>query len=95
MADVVHNPDQHRFEIVEDGGTSELVYRRHDGQLVIVHTGVPEQFEGHGYASQLVEAALQMARDEHLSVRPDCPYAKSWIEKHPDEVSDLTIDPVG
>jgi predicted GNAT family acetyltransferase len=94
MPDVVDNPAQSRLEIVEDAGISVLEYRKINTQLAIIHTGVPKQFEGRGYAGQLVQAAIDMARAEGLSVVPYCPYAKSWIEKHPEAVEGLTIDPI-
>ena len=55
---------------------------------------MPPQFAGQGYGAALVQAAIQLARDESLSIAPYCPYAKAWIEKHPDAVEGVTIDPV-
>ena len=93
MPDVVDNPAQSRLEIVEDTGVAVLQYRRlGDDRLDLVHTGVPEQFEGRGYGSALVKAALQMARDENLTIIPTCPYARGWIEKHPEAVQGITIE---
>jgi predicted GNAT family acetyltransferase len=91
MPDVVDNPTESRFEIVEDAGTSVLEYRIVRDRLSLIHTGVPSQFEGRGYASALVEAAVQKARDENLTVVPYCPYARSWIEKHPDAVEGVDV----
>ena len=91
MPDVVDNPTESRFEIVEDAGLSVLEYRIVRDRLSLIHTGVPSQFEGRGYASALVEAAVQKARDENLTVVPYCPYARSWIEKHPDAVKGVDV----
>ncbi len=94
MPDVVDNPDKSRLEIVEDTGISVLEYRRLGNELALIHTGVPKQFEGQGYAAALVQAAIQLARDENLNIAPYCPYAKAWIEKHPEAVEGVTIDPI-
>jgi predicted GNAT family acetyltransferase len=91
MPDVVDNATESRFEIVEDAGISVLEYRIVRDRLSLIHTGVPSQFEGRGYASALVEAAVQKARDENLTVVPYCPYARSWIEKHPDAVEGVDV----
>jgi uncharacterized protein len=94
MPDVVDNPAQSRLEIVEDTGIAVLEYRRLGTELALIHTGVPKQFEGKGYGAALVQAAIQLARDENLSIAPYCPYAKAWIENHPDAVEGVTIDPI-
>ena len=95
MAEVVDNPGQHRFEIVEDVGIAVLEYRRTADQLVLVHTGVPKDLEGNGFGGALVRAAVDAARAEGLAMVPQCPYAKAWIEKHPDAVEGITVVPVG
>jgi predicted GNAT family acetyltransferase len=94
MPDVVDNRAQSRLEIVEETGIAVLEYRRLGSQLALIHTGVPKQFEGQGYGGDLVEASIRLARDENLSVVPYCPYARAWIEKHPDAVEGVTIEPV-
>lgn len=94
MPDVVDNPAESRLEIVEDSGVAVLEYRKLRDRFALIHTGVPKQFEGQGYGSALVEAAIQMARDEHLSIVPYCPYARAWIEKHPEAVEGVTVLPI-
>jgi predicted GNAT family acetyltransferase len=94
MPDVVDNPAQSRLEIVEETGIAVLEYRRLGTELALIHTGVPTQFEGRGYGAALVQAAIQLARDENLSIAPYCPYARAWIEKHPDAIQGVTIDPI-
>jgi uncharacterized protein len=95
MPDVVDNSAQSRLEIVEDAGISVLEYRKIGDRLDLVHTGVPKQFEGKGYGAALVQAAIRMARDEGLAIIPSCPYARAWIEKHPEAVEGLTVESVG
>ena len=73
MPDVVDNPAQSRLEIVEDAGIAVLEYRRLGTELALIHTGVPTQFEGRGYGAALVKAAIQLARDENLSIAPVLP----------------------
>jgi predicted GNAT family acetyltransferase len=94
MADgtVVDNPDQHRFELQQDGHLAELVYELDGDRLVLVHTGVPEELGGRGLGGVLVRAAVERAAAEGLTVVPRCPFARSWLEKHPDEAGLVTID---
>jgi uncharacterized protein len=37
-----------------------------------------------GLGGQLARAALDDVRGRGLAVRPDCPFIRSWIAKHPD-----------
>ncbi len=88
---VVHNPEQHRFEITQEGHTAELVYRLKPGRIVMVHTGVPAELEGRGLAKELAVAGLSYAREHGLKVVPLCPFVVSYVKRHP-EYLDL-IDP--
>lgn len=90
--EVVDAPERSRLEIVQDDGVAVIEYRRRGDRLVIVHTGVPAHFEGRGYGSALVRGALQKARDEQLVVVPRCPYARSWIEGHPDDAAGVVVE---
>ena len=54
----------------------------------LVHTEVLPAFSGQGHAATLARSALDDARARGLTVRPDCPYVASYIEKHP-EYADL------
>ena len=91
MPDVVDNPALSRLEIVEDAGTAVLEYRIVGERFSLIHTGVPKEFEGRGFGSALVQAAIDKARSEHLTILPYCPYARAWIEKHPDAVEGVTV----
>ncbi|MEO5923183.1 MAG: GNAT family N-acetyltransferase [Bryobacteraceae bacterium] len=81
---VVHNPEHSRFEIVEEGKTAELVYRLQPGRIVFIHTGVPAELEGRGFAKDLAVTGLQYARDQGLKVIPLCPFVASYIKRHPE-----------
>ena len=89
---VTDNPDQHRFEIEVDGHLAELVYRLHGDRLVLIHTGVPDELGGRGLGGVLVRAALDRAVAEALTLVPECPFARAWLEKHPDDAARITID---
>jgi uncharacterized protein len=51
-----------------------------------VHTEVDEAHEGEGLGGTLVQAALDRARADRLTVLPFCPFVNGWIERHPDYV---------
>jgi uncharacterized protein len=90
-AAVVDNPDESRFEFRADGLLAELVYRRHGKRLVLVHTEVPAELEGRGIGGALVTAAIDEAAGDGLTLVPLCPFARGWLERHPDEASRAVI----
>ncbi len=92
MTDIVDHPAEHRFVFEDDGHVAELVYRVLDGVMVLVHTGVPDELGGRGLGGRLVTAAVDRAEAEGLAIRPDCPFARSWLIRHPDVASRVKID---
>jgi len=82
------NTERHRFELDADGHIAFANYKRADGVLTMIHTEVPKELEGRGIGSALIRGVLDTARREGLKVNPLCPFAKAYIEKHP-EYADL------
>ena len=83
-AEIRHEPDRQRFVTTVDGIEAVLDYRM-DGEFIeLTHTSVPEQIGGRGVAGQLTRAAFEHAREEGLNVRPSCPYAAAWVQRHPE-----------
>ena len=89
---VTDNVGSHRFEVTIDGHLAELVYAVDDDRLVLIHTGVPDELEGRGLGGRLVRAALERAVREGLTIVPRCPFARSWLERHPDDAARVKID---
>jgi len=89
---VTDNKAESRFELTVDGALAELVYRRRANRLVLMHTGVPEHLEHHGIGGTLVEAAVNRAASEGLTVVPLCPFARKWLERHPDLAGTVNVD---
>jgi predicted GNAT family acetyltransferase len=89
---VIDNRADSRFELTVDGALAELVYRRRADRLVLLHTEVPEAFGRQGIGGRLVRAAVERASGEGLTVVPLCPFARSWLERHPDVAENVDID---
>jgi len=89
---ITDNQAASRFELVADGKLAELQYRRRGNRLVLIHTGVPAELEGHGLGGALVAAALERAEREGLTVVPLCPFAQAWLDRHPEAAAEVTID---
>ena len=89
---VTDNKAQSRFELDGDGSLAELLYRRRANRLVLIHTEVPEAMSGQGVGGKLVRAAVDRAAAEGLTVVPLCPFAKSWLERHPETAETVNVD---
>jgi predicted GNAT family acetyltransferase len=89
---VEKDPAGGRLVVREGGEEAELTYRRSGERLSIVHTGVPPALEGQGIGGTLVRAALDLARAEGLTVVPYCPFARRWLEDHPDASGSVAVD---
>ena len=87
-SNVRDNTERNRFELDADGHMAFSNYKRADGVLTILHTEVPKALEGRGIGSALIRGVLDTARSQGLKVITVCPFAKSYIERHP-EYADL------
>jgi predicted GNAT family acetyltransferase len=90
--DVVHEPDESRFAVHVGDLTAVLDYQRVGSRLVLPHTGVPRELEGHGIGNLLAREGLEWARSENLRVVPLCPFVRAYLHRHP-EYASLTNRP--
>jgi predicted GNAT family acetyltransferase len=89
---VTDNQAASRFEVSGGGHLAELRYHRSGKRLALIHTEVPEELEGRGIGGALVTAAVGRAAREGLTIVPYCPFARRWLERHPDVAERVTID---
>ncbi|HEU5478180.1 MAG TPA: GNAT family N-acetyltransferase [Candidatus Tumulicola sp.] len=87
---VVDNQAQRRFELHVDGELSVLTYRIAGDRIRLLHTEVPGDQRGHGYADMLARAALERAQRDHLRVVALCPFVRAFLARHP-EYNTLTL----
>jgi predicted GNAT family acetyltransferase len=92
VPDVIDLPEQSRFELNVDGQVAELVYRVEGRNLVLIHTEVPEALGGRGIGGRLVQAAVDRAAADGLTIVARCPFARRWLEHHPDATAHVPPD---
>jgi predicted GNAT family acetyltransferase len=81
---VVHNAQASRFEAHVDGHLCVADYRLRGAVMVMHHTEVPSVLRGRGIAAALVQAALEHAAAQRLTVEPRCSYVASYMQRHPE-----------
>ncbi|HXN60967.1 MAG TPA: GNAT family N-acetyltransferase [Acidimicrobiales bacterium] len=90
--EIIDVHDESRFVYRDGDAQAELIYHLNGHRLVLIHTEVPDALGGRGLGGRLVTAALERAEREGLTVVPWCPFARDWLERHPDAGSRVTID---
>lgn len=89
---VTDNQAESRLELEADGHVAELEYRRNGKRLVLIHTEVPTELEGRGLGGRLVTAAVERAQRDGMTIVPLCPFARGWLERHPDVAAQVEVD---
>ena len=84
MSQVTDNQTKQRYELAENGNTAFVSYDVTDGKIALTHTIVPEELEGQGVGTRLVQGVLDDARERQLQVVPVCSFVRHFIDQHPD-----------
>lgn len=73
------------FEVEQNGQISYLVYELDElGWITLWHTEVPQALRGQGLGAKLLRMAFDYAEANHLTVEPICPFAASFVARHPE-----------
>jgi predicted GNAT family acetyltransferase len=84
VTEVRDNPDEHRFEIYDNGQLAGFArYSRRPGRVFFVHTEVDPAFGGRGLGGKLAAGALDETRATGDRVVPLCPFIAHFIERNP------------
>ncbi|MEP6829217.1 MAG: GNAT family N-acetyltransferase [Rhizomicrobium sp.] len=81
---MIDNQQLHRFEAVENNLTVFANYRDHDGSYVLTHVEADPALRGIGAAARLMQAVVDHARAQNLTLVPRCSYAVAWFKRHPE-----------
>ena len=79
------NETDHSYELLLDGEVvGELLYRKRDDVVTLIHTEVPAHLEGRGLGEQLVAGVLEDVRAGGLHIVPLCPFVVAFLRRHPE-----------
>ncbi|MGD9343315.1 MAG: GNAT family N-acetyltransferase [Desulfuromonadales bacterium] len=89
---ISNNQLAERFEIACGKSVAFLEYKVIGRLMTLVHTEVPEELGGKGFAGKLVKFALDHAKRNKLKVVAHCEFAHSYILRHKEYSSLLQQD---
>ena len=88
---------QESIELTHDGKKGSITYKvdggklaemtfvfAGEGQFIIDHTEVDPSMKGQGVGNQLLDKAVEYARENGLKIIPLCPFAASVFKKNKD-----------
>ncbi len=78
-----HNENKGVFFVAQDGNMlAEMTYTLPAAnKMIIDHTGVSDELRGKNVGAQLVQAAVEYARQQQMKIIPLCPFAASVFKK--------------
>ncbi len=80
-----HNEADQQFELPLENDIAIVAYRWLDEKtLALDHTEVPENYEGQGVGSAIVEKVFQYLEENQLKMKPYCPFVRVYLQRHPD-----------
>ncbi len=85
---VTDNPSRQRFELSVQGAEAFIDYLRDGNILTLTYAQVPGHLRGSGVGTMLVKGALQIVRQRHQTVVPQCSFVAAYMARHP-ETHDL------
>ncbi|MBA8760579.1 GNAT family N-acetyltransferase [Staphylococcus coagulans] len=82
MAEIKHGDN--KFYVGEDENHLQALMTYvpvGNSRIIIDHTEVGEELKGQGVGKQLVQTAVDYARENNIKIHATCPFAKSVLEK--------------
>ncbi|PIQ40506.1 MAG: GNAT family N-acetyltransferase [Thalassolituus sp. CG17_big_fil_post_rev_8_21_14_2_50_53_8] len=76
---VIHQAEQQRFVIEQDGHECVLDYVVEGKQIDFTHTYVPFRLRGKGLAEELVKEGLAWAKGQGYDIQASCWYVRKFL----------------
>jgi predicted GNAT family acetyltransferase len=77
---------------IDNEKLAEMSYSKAGDKLIIIdHTEVSEKLKGKSAGKQLLQTAVDYARQHQIKILPLCPFAKSVFDKTPEYQDVLNV----
>ena len=82
---VVHNPEESRYELHVDGRVAGAARYYLDGDAAVFsHVEIDPDLRGHGLGAILVRQALDAERTRGRTIVPVCPFVVAFVRRNPE-----------
>jgi uncharacterized protein len=81
--ELVKNEPAQRFEMDVGAAAAVIGYKQTNDKIYLIHTEVPQELEGKGVATAIIEKTLDYVEKNHLKLVPLCPFVVAYIKRHP------------
>lgn len=79
-----NNMERGAFELPVRDGVAYILYRVAGDVISLMHTEVPEELEGQGIGSALVEKTFHYLEANNLRMVPCCAFVMTYLKRHPE-----------
>jgi len=73
----------------QKAGFMEISLDKSASLLTVYHTEVEDEYSGRGFGKLLLEALVTYSRNNHLQVRPLCPFVHQQFKRHEATYQDI------
>lgn len=84
MKELINNEDGKQFELHIDGKIAKIEYIRAKEKIYLTHTEVPKGMEGKGIGTDMIRQALEIIKEQGLTLVPLCPFVALYLKRHPE-----------
>jgi hypothetical protein len=79
------NKAMSRYEMPLGGDALAVSYYKvEEGRIILLHTEVPQELSGQGFASRLAHGVFEALRSDGRRVVAKCPFMSVYAARHPE-----------
>lgn len=82
--ELFNNTERGAFELPVKNDTAFISYRMNGNVISLMHTEVPQEMEGQGIGSTLIEQTFQYLEANNLRMIPRCAFVITYLKRHPE-----------
>lgn len=92
---LIKNSVKNQFELKTGDFTTLIAYKEHGKKIWLIHTEAPEELQGKGSATAIIEKTLSYIEENDYKLVPLCVFVIAYLKRHPEwnRVLDESVTP--